>query len=426
MLRAGGRSTREGGSPLLPHLRRLPTPWLSAAPFRHPAVSQAPRVWGTVPPCPPPPPPREPLGYRQPRQGPEGSPVPRGRHHQAPSLSRRWRGSPFKPARGHPHPEEPLSRRGLSLRSRAAPAVPERVVVPHEAGALGGGQQCPLQEEAEAGPPAEAEPVADEADEVGDEAHLAGLQQQPAQGAARAARRRVIEEQPQPYRPATAGGRHFEGEGGRRRERATAPRAGQKGRAAREPRPRPLRAGARAGPGGVSCARDSAGAASCWRDGAAARRDRAVGAAAGGRYGAEGRHGVGRHGTARRGGFCPALRLGRAPGSAGATASGHVPSRPALGPRLSRGRFPSRGRDRRPGVGSRAGRGEGGGQGDGAVGAPVGAGRARGGPVRCRRGLSRPWESSRPTPAGVCAPRSPREPFWSRNVEIQVPVDSPG
>lgn len=42
----------------------------------------------------------------------------------------------------------------------------QRVVVPHEAGALGGRQQRSVQEEAEAGPAAEAEAVADDAEQV--------------------------------------------------------------------------------------------------------------------------------------------------------------------------------------------------------------------------------------------------------------------
>lgn len=62
------------------------------------------------------------------------------------------------------------------------------------------------------GPAAEAEAVADDAEQVGDQARLAGLQQQPAQRAARAARRREIELQPQPHRSA-AGSRHLGGRG---------------------------------------------------------------------------------------------------------------------------------------------------------------------------------------------------------------------
>lgn len=54
--------------------------------------------------------------------------------------------------------------------------------------------------------------MADDAEQVGDQARLAGLQQQPTQRAARAARRREIELQPQPHRGA-AGSRHLGGRG---------------------------------------------------------------------------------------------------------------------------------------------------------------------------------------------------------------------
>lgn len=180
------------------------------------------------------------------------------------------------------------------------PAVPQRVVVPHQAGALGGGQQRPVEEEAEAGPPAEAEAVADEAEEVGDEAHLAGLQQQPAQRAARAARRRVVEQQPQPH--GAAGRRHLGGGGGgggRGRDGAT---HGRK------------RAGGARGLATPPCGRGGGwsprtwqrgrGGGSCWRDG-----DRAAPAAAGGAGGTGRRYGPG----ARRdtGLLCPAAVPGQ-------------------------------------------------------------------------------------------------------------------
>lgn len=187
----------------------------------------------------------------------------------------------------------------------------------------------------------------DEADEVGDEAHLAGLQQQPAQRAARAARRRVVEEQPHPHRAAAAAARLHLGAATGRREgrRATAPRAGQKRcgrRASLGPSP---------GGGAGSGARDgaAAGAGGCWRDEAAARRDRAVAAAAGGRYGQSG-------GTEPEGAGVAACPVPQLPGRA--WVEQRVFSEPCRG---------------RAEGGSRAA-------------APAGAGRARGGPVRgCRR-----------------------------------------
>ena len=74
--------------------------------------------------------------------------------------------------------------------------APEAVVVSYQARALGGGQERPLQVEAQEGPRTEAEALADQTDEVCDDSASVQVDEKPERRAVRGAGRRVIELKP--------------------------------------------------------------------------------------------------------------------------------------------------------------------------------------------------------------------------------------
>lgn len=114
-----------------------------------------------------------------------------------------------------------LSRAFPSAASPQPPRAPERVVIPHEPRAFSGRQESPVEEKAELGVAAEAELVPNDAAQVGDEAHLTRLQEQPAQPASRASRGRIVKKQPHPHRAqATVRGRRHLGKHERLRRTA--------------------------------------------------------------------------------------------------------------------------------------------------------------------------------------------------------------
>lgn len=70
--------------------------------------------------------------------------------------------------------------------------APEAVVVSYQARALGGGQEPPLQVEAQEGPRTEAEALADETDEIRDYSASVQVDEKPEGRAVRGGWRRVI------------------------------------------------------------------------------------------------------------------------------------------------------------------------------------------------------------------------------------------